>query len=249
MKRFVPFLTLIAAFSGMAAAQGPGYGRGKMAGSSALDLSRTQTIAGTVTAVNLGYGFEYPSITVNQKQIKLAPVWYLLDKGFEVKAGDSVTALAAPSTLATDSYLYAIQITNATNRLSLTLRDTAGVPLWSAAAGQGMRGGHGSPNGPMSTGAGCDASTIASASGTIVSVTMGAGIQMPSLTLKTAAGDLLVVKLGPERLLAAADLELKPGDSISVKYAECPTGELIALSFTFSGQTVTLREDDCRPAW
>ncbi|MBS1858763.1 MAG: hypothetical protein JST11_25555 [Acidobacteria bacterium] len=246
MKRLVSIAILLTALAGMAAAQGPGNGRGKAAGASALDLPKAQTIAGTVTAVSLGYGMEYPSITVNRMQIKLAPVWYLLEKGFELKAGDSVTVLAAPSTVPSDSYLYALEIANATNKLSLALRDSTGIPLWS---GAGARAGNQSRTAPAAGGGGCDASTIATASGTVVSVTMGTGIQMPTLTLKTAAGDLLVLKLGPERILAAADLELKPGDAATVKYAKTCTDELVVLSILAGGQTVTLREDDCRPAW
>ena len=74
---------------------------------------------------------------------------------------------------------------------------------------------------------------------------------MPSLVLKTAAGKLLTIKLGPERMLLATDLELKAGDSITVKYAEmaCDDDELVALAITKGGVTVTLRGDDCRPAW
>jgi len=95
------------------------------------------------------------------------------------------------------------------------------------------------------------ATTAVTVSGTVDSVSMGAGIQMPSLMLKTAGGKLLVFKLGPERVLLEADLELTAGDGLTVKYMESAcTGELVALTIaTASGKTVILRTDDCVPAW
>ena len=108
-----------------------------MTGASNLNMAKVQTVAGAVTAVNIGYGMEYPSITVNKLQIKIAPVWYLLDKSFEIKAGDAVSVTAAPSTVSSDSYLYAVEIANVTTKLRIALRDSSGVPLWTG----GNRGG------------------------------------------------------------------------------------------------------------
>jgi len=48
-----------------------------------------------VSAVNIGYGMQYPSLTINKLQIKVAPVWYLLDKNFEIKAGDPLVLLTS----------------------------------------------------------------------------------------------------------------------------------------------------------
>ena len=239
-------LSTLALVAGICHAQGPHGPRGGMTGASNLNMAKVQTVAGAVTAVNIGYGMEYPSITVNKLQIKIAPVWYLLDEGFEIKAGDSVGVTAAPSTLASDSYLYAVEIANLTTKLRIALRDSSGVPLWTG----GNRGGR-FGEGPMAAGGCLDASTIASASGVIDKIAIGAGIQMPTLTLKTAAGALLAVKLGPERILLAADIQLKAGDSITVRYAsETCTDELVALSITTaSGAIIRLRDDDCMPAW
>jgi hypothetical protein len=165
---------------------------------------------------------EYPSIIVNKLQIRVAPIWYLLDKGFELKVGDAVSVSAAPAALASDPYLYALEITNVTTKLRIALRDSNGVPLWSGGP-NGARG-----NGPMAVGGCLDPGTIVSAAGTVDKISMGAGIQMPTLTLKTADGKLLVLKLGPERILLAADFEVKPGDS---------------------GVTLQLGGNDCAPAW
>lgn len=102
----------------------------------------------------------------------------------------------------------------------------------------------------MAEGGCLDASTAVTVSGKVEKITMGAGIEMPTLTLQTD-GKLLVLKLGPERILLAADIELKAGDTVTVKYAvETCTDELVALAITTaSGVTITLRGDDCMPAW
>ena len=66
----------------MCFAQGPQSTRqGGGAGTSQLDMSKLQTVTGAITAVNIGYGMQFPSITLNKVQIKIAPAWYLLDKG------------------------------------------------------------------------------------------------------------------------------------------------------------------------
>lgn len=241
MKTTIRILTLLAT-AGIAFAQGPrGPHPGSGTGMPGLDMSKSQTVAGAVTAVNIGYGIEYPSITVNKVQVKLGPVWYLLDKGFEVKVGDAVTAVAAPSLAVSDAYLHAIEITNSASNVSIVLRDPSGVPIWT---------GRGSPNAPAGQGGCVDTASIGTASGTVDNVIMGAGIQMPALTVKTGDGKLVVIKIGPERLLLASDIELKPGDTVSVKYAQTCTGELVALALTTSaGKTVTLRDDDGTPAW
>lgn len=232
MKRIHRIACSLAVVAGFAFAQGPRAG-------ATLDPAHPQTITGPVTAISLAYGVQYPSITVNKLQIKVAPVWYLLEKDFELRAGDNVTVLAVPSTAASDPYLYAVEITNASTNAHIVLRDSAGFPLWT------QRGG----SGPAADRP-CQVLSIATASGVVEQVTMGVGIQMPSLALRTSAGSLLVLKLGPERLLLATDLELKPGDSISVKYAVLSQpDESIALAITKGAATVVLRADTCRPQW
>lgn len=244
MKRtLLTSITLLLA-AGMCFAQGQQSSRrGGGSGTSQLDMSKLQNVTGAITAVNIGYGIEYPSITLNKVQIKMAPVWYLLDKGFEAKIGDSVSLVAAPSTVAADRYLYAVEVTNTVSKLRIVLRDGAGVPLWS---------GRGNPaEGPVAEGGCWDASAVAGVTGTIDKVNMGVGIQMPTLTLKTSDGKLLVLKLGPERVLLEADLELKAGDVVTVSYVQATcTDELIALSITTSsGTVVTLRDGNRGPAW
>ena len=127
------------------------------------DMTKTRTVTGTVSAVDIGYGMQYPSITVNQSVIKVAPVWFLVEQNFELKAGDQVSVVAAPSTVAGDSYLYAIEIANIGGKTRIVLRDAAGVPLWTATTG--ARGGNAAGAGNCS---GClDLTTVNTAAGTV----------------------------------------------------------------------------------
>lgn len=224
-------------------AQGPRGPQGRTG--SALNMAKVQTISGPVTAVNIAYGAQYPSITINKLQIKVAPVWYLLDKNFEIKAGDVLTVSAAPSTLPNDAYLYAIEISNPAKNLKLTLRDSSGVPLWS-----GPGRGRGNPDAPRN-GAGCiDPASIKTVTGVIEKLSMGLGVQMPTLVLR-AGTQLLTLKIGPERILLDADFELKEGQTITVRYGrETYEDEYVALQITnAAGQTVKLRDDDGSPNW
>lgn len=215
-----------------------GYG----GGGPGLNMTRLQTVTGTVSAVRLAYGAEYPTVTVQQVTIKTAPVWYFLNHDFELKAGDVVRIVAAASRGGRDSYLHAIEISNNTTGTTLRLRDDTGLPLWSGTQGGGNR---------VSPGGGCPcATTTATASGIVESVTAAAGIQMPTLVLKTADGQLLSIKIGPERVLLAADFELKAGDAVTVLYTTDCQGEYLALQITnAAGVTVVLRDSLGRPAW
>jgi hypothetical protein len=213
---------------------------------SGIDVAKARTITGTVSAVSIAYGAQYPTITVGQSVIKVAPVWYFEDQDFEVKMGDSVSVLAAPSFTPGDPYLYALEILKTQTQDRIVLRSAAGVPLWTGGPGASKtatRGGSG--------GGGIDPASIATATGVVEKVTAGLGIQMPALVLKLADGQLLTLKIGPERVLLAADLELNVGATITAKYGKliC-TGEYVALTLTgASGETVVLRNDDGTPAW
>jgi hypothetical protein len=60
-------------------------------------MSRVETIKGTVTVVNIGYGVEYPNIVIEDRHIKLAPVWFLIENDFEIEPGDTLEVMAARS--------------------------------------------------------------------------------------------------------------------------------------------------------
>lgn len=233
-----------------------GYGGSTASGSKAtaqrsggiVDMATLQVVEGKIASIQTGLGVQYPTIVVNEKQIRIAPAWFMLDNDFELATGDFVSVKAAASSIAGNSYLYAVEITR--SGLTLTLRDTAGVPLWTGGA-NGRNGRNGNVNAPR-TGTGCVAAeTIKTVSGTITALTAGAGIQQPVLDLKLADGALLTVKLGPERILLGADLELAVGTQATIRYgvAAC-TGENIALEITdANGATLKLRDDDGSPVW
>jgi hypothetical protein len=246
----VPVISLI--FAAHSAAQGP-FGRGGQqagtaAGASSLDMTRVRTVNGTVGAIDIGYGAEYPSFTLGTANIKAAPVWYFLYNDFELKAGDAVSVMVAPSTLPGDSYLYAVAIANTKTGAKLVLRDSNGMPLWSgptAARGNGDGIGAGTCTGCV------DPKTIATVTGAVEKVVAGVGILMPSLVLKGADGKLVTIKIGPERSLLEADFEIKAGDRMTARYA-CATcsDEYIALQLmNATGVVLTLRNDDGTPAW
>lgn len=213
-----------------------------------LNMATLQVIEGKIASIQIGLGVQYPTIVVNEKQIRIAPVWFMLDNDFELATGDFVSVKAAASNIAGNSYLYAVEITR--GGLTLTLRDNAGVPLWTGGS-NGRDGRNGNTN-PPRTGSGCVApETIKTVSGVIASLTAGVGIQHPSMDLKLDGDILLTLKLGPERVLLGADLDLEAGARVTVKYgvAACTEENLVLEITDANGATLTLREDDGRPAW
>lgn len=233
----------LAAASALAAtgawAQGP-RGPGNAAGpQTGLNMAAQSTVQGAITSVQIAAGTQYPSIVVNNLQIKAAPVWFLLENDFELVPGEIVSVIAAPSNNTADAYLSAIRITKQASGESLVLRDELGRPLWTSA----MEGRGGGPLGPADCGACVDLSAALTVTGIIDRVNAGAGIRQPALVLKLADATLLTVKLGSERLILANDFELNPGATLTVTYAPAPcTGELVALGLTNSaGVTLTLR--------
>jgi len=224
-------------------------GNGPAAGGSGLDMSKVTSLEGTVTSINIGFGNQYPSIQINSTAVKIAPVWFLLDNNFEIKSGDTLSVVMAPGTASNDAYLYAIKVVNLSAMTELSIRDAFGLPLWTRQA-------RGNSSGFGYCGSGCGSGCVDAAgavifSGAVDTVSMGVGIQMPSLSVKTADGKLVTVKIGPEHVLLENDFELKTGDAVIVKaaLATC-TGEYVALQITgANGQTLILRNDDGTPAW
>lgn len=255
-RRFLSLFLAAACTLATAFAQGPkGPGGNPSAphtGSGVgLDMAHAKTFSGDITALNLAYGAQYPTIVVAQTTIKLAPVWFLIESDFELKVGDKVEVIAAPCNC-TDGSWAALKITKA--GVSVELRDSLGLPLWLSKGSGSMGPGMGTHNGPNPaaprTGDGCvDPASITTVNGSVESVTLGVGIQQPTLVVK-ANGASISIKIGPERVLFASDIELKADAAISVKYglATC-SNENVALSLTAGGVTVVLRQDDGRPVW
>ncbi len=248
-RRLLQILLAAACTLAVASAQGPkGPGGNPDAPrtGAGLDVAAAATISGPITAIQSAYGVQYPTIVVAGTQIKLAPVWFLLESDFELKVGDTVEVLAAPCTCTDGSYV-ALKITK--DNVTVELRDSLGLPLWTSRGG-GQRASGGPNAAAPRTGEGClDPASITTVTGIVDSVTLGAGIQQPTLVLKTGT-TVLSVKIGPERVLFASDIELKPGTEVTVKYAVAAcSGENVALSITAGGVTVVLRQDDGRPVW
>lgn len=221
---------------------GSGVGTGPIHTQAALNMAAVETISGTITGVQIGYAMQYPSIVVNQKTIKVAPVWFLLENDLELKEGMAVKVTAAPGNPPNEAYLHAIEITAVAAGKTLRLRDAAGVPLWTGGAGNAA---------PASMGTGCvDPASIRTVSGTIEAVNAGYGMQQPAMTLKTDAG-ILTLKLGPEKVLLASDFELKAGAALTVKYgvATCSEENLALVLTNAAGKSLKLRNDDGTPAW
>jgi hypothetical protein len=247
LNMYSNFIAIIIAAGSLALAQGPrgpqtGYPTNPAAG---LDMTKVETIEGLAMTINAGYGSQYPSVQIDRTTVKVAPVWFLLENDFEIKAGDKLKVTAAPCLQVRDPYLSAITITNTASGASITLRDSNGIPLWTREPGVGR-----DEERPR-TCIGCSGPTsIATASGTVNQISAGIGIQMPSLVLKTADGNLLTVKIGPERILEGADFEIKAGDELTVRYAVTCTRETVALELTNSaGARIVLRNDDLTLAW
>ncbi len=249
-------MVVAVAAAGAMLAQGPRSG-GPQTGQAlrtggALDVTQTVVIEGTITSVKIAAGVEYPSITVDDKVVKIAPVWYLLDHDFELAVGDSVKILAVHCLCAEDTW-YAVEITK--GDVTLVLRDSLGIPLWVrslTARGEAAGGQHGGNTAaPVAGGACLDTATVQSYEGVVAVVNAGVGIQQPTLVLKMADGKLAAIRIGPERVLLENDVELAEGARVTVVagVSSC-TDSLVALRLTTAeGVTVEFRDETGRPVW
>jgi len=248
MKKSLFRLLITALTLAPLAAQGPkgpqGSGR---AGGTGLDMSKVQMIQGTVSAVNIAYGMQYPSIVVAESTIKMAPVWFLLEKDFELRAGDAVRVTAALANPPAEPFLHAIQIVKSDTSALIVMRDENGIPLWTGGrqnrnAGQSAYPGTG----------GIEPGSIVAVTGAVAQINAGVGIQHPTMVLKVAEDKLIPLKLGPERVLLSAPFEIRAGMTLVVRYGKnlC-CGEYLVLHLTdpATGEVVVLRNDDGTPAW
>ncbi len=249
-------MVVVTAAAGVMLAQGP-RGNGPQAGQAlrtggALDVTQTIVIEGEITSVSIAVGVEYPTITVGDKAVKVAPAWYLLDHDFELAVGDKVKLIAAHCACAGDIW-YALEITKSDT--TLALRDSLGVPLWvRSLGGRGESAGAargGNTAAPVAGGACMDTATVQGYEGEVTSVNAGVGIQQPVLVLKTADGRLVAIRIGPERVLLENDVELAAGAQVRiVAGASSCTDSLVALELTTAdGVTVKLRDETGRPVW
>jgi hypothetical protein len=102
-----------------------------------------------------GKGMHYRGVLLKTDQgslmVDLAPAWYLDEKKFVVKVGDTVSATGSKGFLDNDPGLIAREVT--VNGTTLKLRDEQGIPAWQrqgpgGGMGQGMGPGGGMGQGP-----------------------------------------------------------------------------------------------------
>jgi hypothetical protein len=157
-------IALALVLAGPAVAQpGPGRGMGRGMGPAAYNPQTVATVTGQVENLaelpSLGRGggkaMQYRGVLLKTDQgnlmVDLAPGWFLSEKKFVVKVGDTVSATGSKVTLDNQPGLIAREVT--VNGATLKLRDEQGVPVWQGAGrgggmGQGMKPGGGMGQGP-----------------------------------------------------------------------------------------------------
>ncbi len=249
----VPWIVMVAALAQGPRGIGPQPSAPALRAGGALSTAQIVEIEGQITSISIEAGVQYPAITIGDRVIKVAPVWYLLDNDFELSVGDTVKVKAAHC-LCSEDVWYALEI--AKDGTTLVLRDSLGIPLWVKGLGQpDGAGGNGAAGGSRSnapgSGACMDPASAAMYEGTVVTVNAGIGIQQPTVVLKTADGKIHTIRLAPERVLLEYDVELAAGASVRIlaALASC-TDTLVALELTTAdGVTVKLRDEAGRPVW
>jgi hypothetical protein len=156
-------IALAMALAGPALAQPRTGGMGSGKGPVHYDPQTVTTVTGQVEKLaelpslgrGGGKGMHYRGVLLKTDQgslmVDLAPGWYLDEKNFAVKVGDTVSATGSKGFLANDPGLIAREVT--VNGTTLKLRDEQGIPMWQRGGagggmGQGMRPGGGRGQGP-----------------------------------------------------------------------------------------------------
>ncbi len=138
-----------------------------------IDSATLVVVEGTVKEFVAGFGQGAPSLVVadaaqDLHTFILGPFWYLSAQQFVAAPGDLVTVSAYPCQLC-ETGVAVVKVVNATQGVTLTLRDENGVPLWthrqaghgaggqgsggaSAGQGNGGKGSGGNGNGGNGTG-------------------------------------------------------------------------------------------------
>ncbi len=248
MSRTVLSTVIVLAIVAVAAAGGPNQ--------QGADPDNAFQVSGTVTAVLAGFGSGLPVILVQdpdlgEVEVGLAPIWYLEQEGFSVRAGDEVSLLAF-SCPTCSANAVAIWVDNLDTGVSIVLRDDDGAPVWT---GRGANGGEG--GGPWGnpqlfqqhcSSNGADTSSAITVTGVVESFTGASGQGAPVLVL-TVDGEALELVASPYWAIDASGLDLAPGTELEVTYApvECDgTSFLVTLSITHlaTGITVQLRDPE-----
>lgn len=151
-------IALALALTGPALAQAPpGGGMGRGMGSAMYNPQTVTTVTGRVEKLeelSMGPNMAFREVILKTDQgslkVHLGPVWFLDEKKFVIKAGDTVSATGSKVTLDNQPGLIAREVT--VNGATLKLRDERGVPVWRGSGrggmGQGMGPGGGQGQGP-----------------------------------------------------------------------------------------------------
>jgi hypothetical protein len=120
-------------------------GRGGSMGPRLYNPQAVTTVTGQVEKLeelSMGRNMAFREVLLKTDQgslkVHLGPGWYLDEKKFVVKAGDTVSATGSKVTLDNQPVLIAREVT--VNGTTLKLRDEQGVPLWQR---KGIGGGMG----------------------------------------------------------------------------------------------------------
>jgi hypothetical protein len=165
MKKVEVLLIMVIslALAGPALAQsGTGMGMGGGMGPRLYDPQTVTTVTGQVEKLeelSMGQNMAFREVILKTDQgslkVHLGPGWYLDEKKFVVKAGDTVSATGSKVTLNNQPALIAREVT--VNGATLKLRDDQGLPVWrrmgqgagmGGGMGQGMKPGGGQGQGP-----------------------------------------------------------------------------------------------------
>lgn len=250
--------------------QGPGRAeeRGRAGGgwgpaNNQLEAIIQEPFLGFVEEINIGYGQPYPSITVNQDNVRqvvmLGPNNYLDSIGLTVNEGDSVqgNAFKDPSNF---GILVAVSI-SINGGQPFLLRDAeTGQPLWtgrgrsaensSPGRGQNGRGPFGrgtkGPGECDGLGPGVTEADVVNFEGAVTNID-NLGSYPSSFTVADQT-----ISTGPYWFWQEQSFDLQAGESVTIKGFFCPNANsphLVPISISKSGQVLTLRDETGRPLW
>lgn len=233
-------------FLGMVAAQGKG--QSGPSGNRGLQSPVTKQIfevTGIVDSVHLGFGQGSPAMEIDSSgtihAIVLAPYSYLSEQGFELEAGDEVTALVFQSLVYPD-WLVAVEVENHTKEVSVAMRDESGIPLWRSSR-VGRRQGSGTQGLRQCDGTGPNVESAQFLNGEVADIDSQLGQQNPSIVL--VSGETIMV--GPYRVWQETGFELEVGQSVSVyafpSFSNPGLWVAISIENLNTSETLVLRDD------
>lgn len=251
MKRFslITLAALVIATAGFAQQYGRGPGPGTP------PTGPQSVITGTVVSFTATAGAGMPSLVVNhgiETTFVLGPFWFLQNAQFAAAAGESVelTVLGCPEC---PTGYAVVSVKNLTNGSAITLRNSAGLPLWQQGGRQRGRGngrgnGSGPGNGPGTgrgncNGTGPDMAQLATFTGTVSSFSGGSGVGRPTLVLVTTAGEKTFL-VAPYRTVLDAGFTFAQGTSLTLTTAPNANQEwvVVTLKDDTTGAELILRD-------